>query len=742
MRRHGYSFANVVAVLMAAAVIAMTLNESVRDIGAVVPLAVPGDDAPTLIPLPVSTSSGGTITRSTTLRVPQALPPGLFEIELRADTYGGTPALAGGALTFGGGCTFEAAPGALQAGGSIILRRTAPCAPGTDAPETATLVLHFDESDVQSARCALLGVPAATATLLQIQFDSADYAPVGRYTALASERTMTRAALLAYMWERPAAFVWRAFAAAVLLVVAGGHLLAGSRSGSSAAGVALVAAGLALAYAVLVPPLQAPDEPNHLLGYANATGDEGLPARTVAWAKALHFERITFQPGERFRPSHTTRPHEAAWGSHVTAVDEISRSMLNVHYWRWLAPWLDGSPATTLLRVRAINAIVFGAIVGMAALLVSWKARHGEMHFMVMALLLVPTLPFFAMHMSNYALLVDAFVLFAAGVAAVCHGRTDSPAAGFLLGCGLSLALAASFGSLAMIAVLGASLAAAVLGRSEPNAGPRYLFWAMFVAGALVVSVAPAGADPLAKAGVYRGPAFTLLSLWRWIAIGLGLAGVTMDYLLAALARQPRAGTGIVSARALQLLAAGVTLAALASLVWDYPVLQPMETRDRWPTPPEYAGEVLRTALGLGRISHPDWFLSSTFWAGFGWLDAYPGDWLTNLLTGATVAALLALLLVTARARDSRKAVRLLLVACGAVAALAIYAAGASVQRTNLHGRYVFGLYLCGVAVCWSVLAVAPPPGPQRRQAVSTVLLAAIASLQAVCLVVVLRRYF
>ena len=742
MGRRGYTIANVVAALIAAAVVAGTLNATVRDIGAIGPLSAGAAATPSLIPLPVSTSGGGTITRAATLRVPQAVPPGLFEIELRVDTYGGTPQLAEGTLTIGA-CTFAADAGTLRAGGSLIPRRAAPCGAGQGGPATAALTLRFDESDVQDARCALLGVPAGTAAhLLGIEFNSLDYALLGRYTSLATENTMTRAALLAHMWERSTAFVWRIFAAAVVLIVAGGILLASSGSRLMTGGVALLATGLAIAYAVLVPPLQAPDEPNHLLGYANATGNDVLPPRTEAWAKALHFERITFQPGERFRPSDTTRPHATAWGPHVTAVDEISRSMLNVHYWRVLAPWLDGSPATTVLRLRAINAIVFGAIVGIAALLVSWKAQRGELHFIVMALLLVPTLPFFAMHMSNYALLIDAFVLFAAGVAAVCHGRTDSAAVGFLLGFGISMALGASLGSLAMIAVLAASLAALVVGRPDATSGPRYLFWATFVAGALMVSVAPAGADPLAKAGVYRGPAFTVLSQWRWIAIGLGVAGVAGDYLLGTLERPSRAGSGTVTARVLQLVAAAITLTALASLAWDYPLLQPMETRDRWPTPWGYAGEVLRAAAGLGRLAHPDWFLSSTFWAGFGWLDAYPGDWLTNLLTGTTVAALVGLLLVTARTRDSRKAMRLLLVGGGAVAALAVYAAGAAVQRTNLHGRYVFGLYLCGVAICWSVIAVATASRVERRQPIASALFTAIVAVQAVCLTVVLRRYF
>jgi hypothetical protein len=708
------------------------------------PLVTSVTDRLTLIPVPASPTAGGEITRRADLRLARAVPAGLDELRLQIDTYGGTPRLAGGTLTITEACAFAAEPDTLRAGGSVIFRSAKAC-DSIPAGAAATLVLRFGERNIQDARCALVASRAdGHAHLLGIEFNGAEYALLGQQTTRRSDATMTRAALLAWMWQRPVGFVWWAVGIAGLLIVAAGALLAWRRGPPAAAGLAALAAGLGLAYAILVPPLQAPDEPNHLLGYAIAVGNNRLPAQTAEWAKALHFERITFHSEEHFRPYDVTQPSAVAWGPHVTPADENSRGPLTVRYWRLLARSMEGAgPSATLLRLRVTNAFLFGAIAGLACLLVSISRQGATTHLIALALLLVPTLPFFAMHVSNYALLVDGYVLLAVGVGALCHGRTDSAGVGFLLGSGTSVALATSVSALPMLAVVAAAMLAAVAGRSiEAPARPRYWFWGMFVLGAVAISVAPAGADPLTKAGVYQGSAFSLLSGWRWMAIGIGIAGVGLDRLAAAVWRTPRAGAGVVTARGLQLLAALIALAALASLAFPYPVLQLMETRDQWPKPAEYVWDVFRSAVTLGRISYPDGLLSSSFWAKFGWLDTYPGDWLTNLLTGAVVAALVALLLATARARDNRKAVRLLLVGCGAAAALAIYAVGASVQRTNLHGRYLFGLYLCGVAICWSVLAVAGASGERRQQAATTFLFTAIASVHAVCLVVVLRRYF
>ena len=746
MNRPGlWALANVSAALIFGAVVAATLHGRVRDLGMTAPLGTNLVDGPTLIPLPVSSSNDEAIARSAVLRVQQAVPAGLYEIRIRVDTYGSTPRLTAGTLRLGETCAFEAEAETLHTEDPVIFRRTKPC-DGVPVGTAATLSLRFSESRVQDARCALLGFSVqGNAHLLGIEFNGRHYALLGWQTTLRSEAIMTRASLLAYMWGRATGFVWLAFGAAEVLIVAAGALLAFRRDVLTAAALTALAGSLALAYAVLVPPLQAPDEPNHLLGYAQMNENESLAAESARWAQALHFERLTFQSEQHFRPSDVTQPHASPWGAHVTPVDEVSRAPFNARYWQVLARWLgEAGPAGTVLGVRLANAVLFAVFAGIACLLVSLPRNGSGAYLIPLALLLVPTLPFFAMHMSNYALLTDGYVLIAVALAGLSHGKTESAGVGFMLGFGSSLALATSLSSLALLALVMAGLLAAVLGRpalSPPR--PRYYFWVMFVLGAVAISVAPSGSDPLSKTGVFRDSAFRLLSAWPWIAIGIGLAGVAVDALSARIRRGQSQGASVVPARVLQLIAAVIAIVALISVVHPFPGLRPMEVRDRWPTPSGYALEVLQASLTLGRLSHPDLFLSSSFWARFGWLDTYPGDWLTNLLTGATVAALVGLLLATARARDNKKALRLLLVGCGAIAALTIYGMGSSVQRTNLHGRYLFGLYLCGVATCWSVLALAAPSGaPRRLSAATTFLFIAIAGIHAVCLTFILHRYF
>ena len=68
-------------------------------------------------------------------------------------------------------------------------------------------------------------------------------------------------------------------------------------------GAALLAASLAALYAVLAPPLSGPDEPYHLLGYAELTRDGALAEDVVAWMAETHLWRIRYNPKSTFAPS-------------------------------------------------------------------------------------------------------------------------------------------------------------------------------------------------------------------------------------------------------------------------------------------------------------------------------------------------------------------------------------------------------------------------------------------------------
>jgi hypothetical protein len=103
------------------------------------------------------------------------------------------------------------------------------------------------------------------------------------------------------------------------------------------------------------------------------------------------------------------------------------------------------------------------------------------------------------------------------------------------------------------------------------------------------------------------------------------------------------------------------------------------------------------------RLRHVDFLTSQTFWGGFGWLDTLLPAWLVSLLAASSGLALAGLLAWVARTRAVKTGLCLGLFLCGIAASCA--ASAFSVIRltpADLHGRYLLGVYLCLLALCWN----------------------------------------
>ncbi len=135
-----------------------------------------------------------------------------------------------------------------------------------------------------------------------------------------------------------------------------------------------------------------------------------------------------------------------------------------------------------------------------------------------------------------------------------------------------------------------------------------------------------------------------------------------------------------------------------------------------------------------------------TFWGGFGWLETLPSDPFISLLTGATGVALVGLLIHIARTADARRALFLAASVAGFAAALAAYAFSLTQVGVaiDLAGRYVFGLYLAIIVICWSGIALIPSgPSCQRlRSVASGACVLACTGIYIYCLRLILYRYF
>lgn len=587
--------------------------------------------------------------------------------------------------------------------------------------------------------------------------------------------TAPRVVLLNHMWRLSPGLGWLAglacagfgLAAAGCLVFPTRPLIDASVSGMLRAGVgaALLAGSLALLHAVLEPPLSGPDEPYHMLGFAELTKNPALAADTVTWMGETHLWRTRQQPAERFRTIDLGAPHVVEDGQ-LRATEVAMRSAALARLWSFVGPWLGGEPAPrVLLALRLLNALVFALAVGVAVAFAVATVSEPFPQWLGFGFLFVPALPFFAMHVSETALLCSVYVLFATSLAVMFLDGPRAHWAGLLLGVAIGLMLAAGrspwpLAGLVAFALLGRVL----LGPGRRSGSPRaaaLVFWLGLAPGAALFFVLQDEAyrvmtdywsrdfarlipSPLRTTGAWlRGqPAAVALLLATGATLELALARprrLVADRLLTRV--QP-----LVRGAALA-LAWLVPLSLLGSLLLPYPQL-PI-------APLVPLGVLERIALVLGsmatmfRLAQPDFLLASSFWVGFGWLDTMPGPAFQALLLLLVALALVALLHDAARRPDARRFAWLLILGAGAVAALVLYSLATQIVPIALGGRYVVGWYLAVLTIVASVLTLDWSPDAAggsvrlaRGSGRAATLLLVAGSVHVYCLCFILGRYF
>jgi hypothetical protein len=591
--------------------------------------------------------------------------------------------------------------------------------------------------------------------------------------------TAPRIVLLGQMWRLSSGIAWIAGAgcAAMGLALAGcvtfptRPLRGGNLSPEPAevaragAGAALLAASLALFYAVLAPPFSGPDEPYHLLGYADLTHDRALAEDVVTWMGQTHLWRIRYHPEESFRTIDVGRPFVVE-DPQLRPTEVAQRSAVLARLERALAPFLRGLPAPgILLALRLQDALLFALAVGTATALAVALVPEPLPQWLAFPFLFVPSLPFFAMHVSETAVLCSIYVLLAISLAALFGDGPRSHWAGPPLGLATGLMLAGGRSPWPLTALVAAALAGRVVLGSPPaaRAGRSALvFWAGFGLGASVFFVLLDDS--------YRFMTDLYARLFaRFIPSGLRVAG---EWLLV----RPASAAGVAAlglalelavgpmrgraARWLELRSQGlarrvalvlfalVVVSFAASTIVPFPHL-PLE-----PTHPMTALErtvaVVGTMGTMFRLVDPSFLLSSAFWVGFGWLDTMPGAPFQALLVVLVAAALCALLLRIARNDEGRRLLWLFALAGGGLASLVLYTLSTQGLPMALQGRYLIGWYLALLAVIGSSLTF-DYGSPSRRRPSDALpfgggraffLLALAGSIHFYCLGFILRRYF
>ncbi|MDO8834096.1 MAG: hypothetical protein Q7V01_00795, partial [Vicinamibacterales bacterium] len=509
-----------------------------------------------------------------------------------------------------------------------------------------------------------------------------------------------------------------------------------------------------------VPPFQAPDEPDHFLSYAQAVGAPRLADEAAAWSRLGHHERIKFHTEEAFRPADVGNPFPVAWSAEVFADNTEARSPTTYAIWKTVAHLMTGRSAPrSFLGIRLVHALLFALAVGLAALLLMSLPAGSYPQLAVLPVLLVPTLPFFAMHVSEFGPLTSFYVLLAAALLALLLDTPRAHLVGFPLGlaCALVFASGRSAGPAAIVASA-ILVARIVLGSRRDDGSVSGLrdaaaFWVACAAGSacFLLLATPAYRVELSQiTGSYAGLAWARAvsaavsnnSIWIFPAsvvaflAEVGLAAVRQRYRSAATERLAMwIGYGAAAA-----LLVGLAL----SVVVTFPTLGLLEV----PHPPtlrHYLRDVLTVMSTSFRFGHPDYLLVTTFFAGFGWLDTFPGEWLVSVLVLASGLAAVSLLAHLARTRDTRRLFIVVAATVGLAGMLLLNAAATHGMVRNLHGRYLIGWYAVLLGLAWSAAVLLPiAQGRLARVRIPRTawLLTACGAVHAYCLAVILHRYF
>jgi len=720
-----------------------------------------------LRPLPVAAGDGTPVVTAVTLGGGDVRLFRYSRFGLSFSTYGTAPRLVSGTVRVSGTpCAFRAtADEPVPDGGILWFAADEGCRQPSPVP-SGTLEVEVVLADRQplglwtvevTQEPFLADLPRMGALRLE-----AEGAPVVRAFAEVPPAPVParRATLLARMWgladERA---VW----ASLLLVAAvfTAALLSGggagregatrvSRAWSPVLVSGLLAVSLAAAYAVLVPPLQAPDEPWHLLGFAAVTGDDTIPPALETWARRTHFERIRFREDQRFGAAHLLEPFPATWGPDGGPTPTASRSALAVLAYRALAPLTRGVPIERqLLRLRLAFAVLFGAAVALAAaLLVAATERRGSLALAGLGPLIVPALPFFAMHVSETALLVAVYTVLAGAVAGWWHRGTSPPLVGLTLGV-CSLGLLAGGRSAWPVLVVVAFVAAARLLDPWRGWARAVLYWgglALPPAGFLLArphDMLDATNQRVQLATVFGTVPLDVDYLWRSL-----VAGALVLLVLERLARGRIAsvtawsGWGAIARVAAAAGIVGIGASLAASLVVTFPRLPLVEPV---PLPLEGAWTYARqTVAGMAltfRLTSPDPLLFSSFWTGFGWLDVRPASAFLVGLVVVLAGLVVRTLWLLPRRDPGPRLLRLGILALGLVASLWLYAFVLFGARISVHGRYLLGWWLLALAPVWLGALVAPEASPRRAWWPRVAVVGAGAA-HIYCLSVILTRYF
>ena len=673
------------------------------------------------------------------------------EIQLAVVTSGGPPALLGGELTIADACHYavDAVPN-MPRDGFLVFRRSSPCAlPAGPVPGMLRLTTQGGARVLMRA----LSSPGAGPAAGPLTVDDPDVPPHVNGAALVGDLVvsdrlpaMRRLALLAYVWQMRSARVWNwllplLLGTCVYLAIVFGDLLTaapGLRWKRALASSALTFA-VCLSYAIVTPPFEAPDEPNHFLGFAALTHQPQLASEAFALAHLGHVDRLRFDPTQRLRAYDVGRPSTGFLEVWATPLPE--RTGL-AWIWRVCGAALSGhSVQAQLFALRVVGALWTSVAVGLLVL----TLRPGftdRFPAVLPALTLVPMVPFLAMAFSNHVWLLGGYILLAGAAAAMLlDSDQDDAWPAVLLSAGIGLVILGGHSAWPLAAMILAIIAAARVGALQHVRLAQARFWIPVAAVVPLTFVLSGHRYAAALQQGVRLPYVALMAtLVACAAVG-GAAAVERRLHAAVPVRDVLSRPATRAARGLAVvITAGIATTMAWSLFTVLPRVPYVNVSDR-PSVPGYLRDVLLSAGTFFRVRHHDFLLSTSFWAAFGWLDTRPEE-LDTIFVVVSACLAVAATWRFAAAATVASLLRVGVMLAGFVAALLCYAAATMLFSPDLHGRFLIGLYLVALVGTYGVALHVRGPADAARPLITSLTYVAWAAVHGYSLYTIAARYF
>jgi hypothetical protein len=679
---------------------------------------------------------------------PQARLKGASEVRFFIGTYADRAFLRSLKLVdpTTGTVIFKREPGWQADNASISLKRVAPILPPLNGAGRIELVAEVEPGQ----RLAIwtqspgVGVDDAGSNLL---VETSNQSGILRGTWLSSSKISpwSRLDLLAYTWGHQSYIYWLLIGGLGFIGLATAIF---AKKFSNAWAIVSFFAGVTVIYAIICPPFQAPDEPDHFLTMSSSTGHENLSRSALLLANRGHFEAIKFRPDVQFSAEDVDRPLEGKWAEHISPSGPIvNRSPLAAMIWPALAGNVaDLDAGSALMRLRIFNTLIL-----LVGLLIGIWATPSPLKVTVGALLSgITTLPFFAMHWSNYIFII-VFAMASVGFIFRCifSERIDYrhfAAWGLISGLLFISGIAGIAGWFVNCLIAGISLA---FTEKPRRALVNFTLFFIFSSIVILQSAGPIFLSTISVSLSRIGPVESWLGAWFYfprMLIASGVVGGLLVFILSLVVHTATPRFHHFSNRLpwlarIELLLFSALL--MASIRLKIPTLPNIESTIHGLTTVAYALKSLKVmgaSLGFG-ASDP--LLVKTFWGGFGWLDSMPDEPFFHLMRLGPTLGIFLLLILASTGRAIKSWAWLHIGAIVSAIYLMLLAIGTFRVPANLHGRYMIGFYLVMLSFSWlGFLELYKYLSPSKRQFMIQFLITWAVATHVYCWCHLLVRYF